>query len=126
MAEKIDPKIHGIAKEDLVRVVKEAGRMQNIASEYTSTRGQYIRTQIDNHSLNRKALGMVCNLDRMSEEKRTPTLRDFIEYSFKNGFFDQLDAFDNMVPLLEQIVDHIRGNSNRRPADPLISTLAGN
>ncbi|QDC00370.1 hypothetical protein [Mesorhizobium sp. 8] len=102
------PSTSEISAEDLKRVVKEYGKQVANAAEYQGLAGQAIKTAIERHNLDRKAFRFTLGLSKMEEQKRQATLRGLLEYCHKMGFFDQTDAFDDIVDRMETIAAEIR------------------
>lgn len=105
-----------ISADELKRVIKEYGKQVANAAEYQGLAGQAIKTAIERHSLDRKAFRFVLGMSKMEEQKRQATLRQVIELTFKAGFFDQTDAFDDVLDRMEAIIDVVRSRSGNRPA----------
>lgn len=111
MAKKLKPEeTRSIAADDLKRIVNEAIKLKSKASEISGQHGKAISTACEQYGLERIALTFARRLADMEEGKRQSVLRALIEYSGKLGFFDQLDAFDDLVATLRGIVDAAEGN----------------
>jgi len=114
----------GIPAEELKRVVKEHQRQTSQASEYNGRAGQAIKTAIDRHNLNQKAFRSALGNDKMEETKRQDYLRSFLEYSFKLGHFDAVDAFDDVLTYMQNIIDETRARADGpRKADSVVSAV---
>jgi len=117
MAKKLKPgegaPSAGVAPSDLKRVVKDIIRHKNNASENSGLAGQATKQACDQYGLDKKALGLVVSLSKQNDVgKAQSTLRGVVEYADKLGLFDQIDAFDDLIPTMERIVDRAR---NTRP-----------
>lgn len=111
MAKKLKPEAHrSIGAEELRRVIREAQQRKAEASEASGRHGKVISGAVEQYGLERNALTFARRLADMEEGKRQSVLRALIEYSGKLGFFDQLDAFDDLVATLRGIVDAAEGN----------------
>lgn len=112
----------GITADDLKRVVKEFAHQSASASEYAGHAGQVIKTAIDQHNLDRKALRFTLGLSKMEEVKRQATIRALIEYAHKLDMFAAVDAFDDLIDTMETICADVRSRSEKpRKADPVVA-----
>lgn len=107
-----------IDRRDLERVIKEATRQKQLAGEYASQAGQYIKNQIEHHGLERTALGMLLRLKNMETERQQGVMRAFLDYALKGGLFDQTELFDDTVRSLQAIIDHIQSDDRRNASTP--------
>lgn len=128
MAKKLSPaqaQARGVSREELLRVVKEHDRQSAHASEYAGHAGQVIKTAVDKHNLNVKALRAAIGANKMEPSKRQDYLRSFIDYAFKLGFFDDIDAFDDILTDFQTIIDEVRARSEKGEsggkADPIVA-----
>ncbi|MCR6673281.1 hypothetical protein [Devosia ginsengisoli] len=120
----------GIAAADLKRVVKDILRHKNNASENAGLAGQAVGNAVEQYALDRKALMLVVGLAKKEPAQAQGTIRAMMDYADKYGLLDQLDAFDDLIPTLERIVERAK---NVRPshgapsgkADVLGSLLGG-
>lgn len=114
----------GISAEELKRVVKEHKRQADNASEYAGHAGQVIKTAVEKHNLDLKALRFAIGLSKMDEAKRQGIIRAFIDYANKLDFFSATDAFDDVVAEMEAICKEIRERADKpRKADPVVSAV---
>lgn len=116
----------GISAEELRRVVKEHKRQGDLSSEYAGHAGQVIKTAVDKHNLNLKALRAAITASKMEETKRQDYLRSFIDYAYKLGFFDSIDAFDDVLNDFETIIAEVRARAEKPTsgkADPVVSAV---
>ncbi len=95
----------GVSADDLKRVVADITKHKERASENNGLAGQSTKNAIDRYGLDRAALGVIMKLGRSEISKQQCTLRAIIDYADKMGMFDQIDAFDDMIPTLRQIVE---------------------
>ncbi len=119
MAKKLKPEeaaaSRGIAPSDLKRVVTDIIRHKANASENSGLAGQATKAACERYNLDKKALGLVTGLVKAEDQgKAIATLRGVIEYSDKLGMFDQVDAFDDLIPTMRRIVERAE---NAAPAD---------
>lgn len=102
------PSAGEISADELKRVIKEHGRQSSSASEYAGLAGQAVKTAIDRYSLDRKAFRYILGMNKQEEQKRQATIRQTIELAHKAGFFDQTDAFDDVLDRMEEIIAEVR------------------
>jgi hypothetical protein len=113
-----------VAKQDLMRVIKEAVRLKQTASEYSGQHGAYIKNQIENYGLDRTALAMTMRLKNLETARQQAVIRCLLDYAHKAGLFDQTDLFDDTVKTLEAILETIKGAPRpTTPSDPTINAL---
>lgn len=112
-----------ISREDLKRVITEISRQKDLASEYAGNAGKATANAVEKFGLEKNALTFARRLSQMEDAKRQSVLRALIDYAQKLGFFDQLDAFDDLVDTLQTIVDGAGADKGERKADPVIGAL---
>jgi uncharacterized protein (UPF0335 family) len=113
-----------VAKQDLNRVIKEAVRLKQTASEYVGQHGAYVKNQIENYGLDRTALSMTMRLKNLETARQQTVMRCLLDYAHKAGLFDQTDLFDDTVRTLEIILETIKGAPRQpSPTDPTINAL---
>ncbi len=101
----------GVAASDLQRVVTDIIRHKANASENSGLAGQATKNACERYNLDKKALGLVTGLVKADDQgKAIGTLRGVIDYADKLGLFDQMDAFDDLIPTMEAIIDRVRGS----------------
>lgn len=98
----------GIAASDLKRVVSDIKRHKENASEHSGLAGQAAKQAIDRYKLDRKGLSFVVGLSKRETVEAQASLRATIDYADKLGMFDQVDAFDDLIPIMERIVERAR------------------
>lgn len=133
MAEQLKPadkKASGIAATDLKRVVKDILRHKAAASDNSGLAGQATKQAIEQYSLDRKALSTVVSLSKQEPAQAQGTLRAMLDYSDKLGLFDAVDAFDDLIPIMERIVQRAKNVSppHGKPSgkdNPIDSMLKG-
>lgn len=114
MADKLKAgEVKGVSATDLRRVIKDFNRHKENASENSGLAGQAIKQAVDQYGLDRKALTLVAGLAKKEPDKAQGTIRAFMDYADKAGLLDQMDAFDDLIPTLERIVERAK---NVRPA----------
>lgn len=91
-----------ISPDAFQKIVAECVRIKGNVAEYSGQLGQYRRNQIERYSLNPKAFALAHALNAMDEGKRQDFLRSLIQYALFLGFFDQVDAFDDLNTLLRR------------------------
>ena len=114
MAKKLESEqVRGIDAKDLRRVVKDILRHKNNASENSGLAGQAVAQAVEQYSLDRKALMTVVGLAKKEPAEAQGTLRNILDLADKYGLFDQVDAFDDLLPILERILERCK---NVRPS----------
>lgn len=113
-----------ISADELRRVIREAQNHKTSASEASGRHGKVISGAVEQYGLEKNALTFARRLADMEEGKRQSVIRALIEYSWKLGFFDQLDAFDDLVATLREIVDTAEDTRpNAGTQDPALASL---
>jgi hypothetical protein len=121
---KEETKKKSVAKEDLNRVIKEAVRLKQTASEYVGQHGAYVKNQIDNYGLDRTALSMTMRLKNLETARQQTVIRCLLDYAHKAGLFDQIDLFDDTLVTLKAIVATIEGTPRPpQQPDPVVGAL---
>ena len=128
MAKRAKPKdasqSRGVTTEDLRRVVADISKNKTQASNYAGLAGKATQSAVEQYGLEKTALTFVRRLNDMEEGKRQSVLRSLVDYSNKLGFFDQIDAFDDLLATLEEIVSRTHNSRGaERSDDPTISEL---
>jgi len=95
---------------ELKTVLRDLSAKKDKASEAAGLIGKATSTAVERYGLEKNALTQVRRMQGMEETKRQAFLSSTIEYAYKAGFFDQIDAFDPMSAMLKEILDHIEGN----------------
>lgn len=117
MAEKMKAadasKPKGVPASDLKRIVGDFNRHKSNAAENSGLAGQSIKQAVDQYTLDRKALTIVAGLSKREPVEAQGTIRALMDYADKLGLLDQMDAFDDLVPTLERIVNRAK---NVRPS----------
>jgi hypothetical protein len=112
----------GIAPDELRGVLSKAQTEKAKAGEHTAEQSSIIRNAIEHYGLDRTALAMTRRLAGFEDSKRQATLRALLEYCAKMGFFDQTDAFDDMLDVVETA---IRGDKpSRKKTRPALDAVA--
>ncbi len=127
MAKKLKPEEastegSGITTKELKRVVSDVLRHKEHASENAGLAGQAVKQAVERYALDRKAFTIVVGLAKGEVTKAQGTIRSLIEYSDKLGLLDQVDAFDDLIPMLKRILERAENqvraeNAGRERAD---------
>lgn len=104
-----------ISAEDLQRVLAEAARQKQLASEYAGNHGAHVKNACERYGLEKNALTFARRLLEMEEGKRQGVIRASIDYWKKLGFFNQIDAFDDLLGNLREIVEDATDESRPVP-----------
>ncbi|SOC37057.1 hypothetical protein SAMN05892877_103401 [Rhizobium subbaraonis] len=110
-----------ISKEEIKRVLRDYQSNAADAVEAAGAAGQVVKSAIERHNLNRKALRFTLGLAKMDPAKRQTTLRCLLEYAHKLDMFSDTDAFDDILDRMENIVTEVRERGGARSADPVVS-----
>lgn len=111
-----------ISADKLRSLLDDLAKKADRASEMTGALGQATSHAVDQHGLDRNALTQVRRLRRMEETKAQAYLLHFIEYAYKDGHFDQFDAFNPIADLLREILEAVSANQQPVPSDDVIPT----
>ena len=90
------------------RVVDEFKRQRKNASEYAGSAGAVMKGGCERLGVERRALALAATLDAKDPAKRAAFLRDLLRVAHALGHFQQIDAFDDLTPLLEKIGEECR------------------
>lgn len=108
----------GISADDLKRVIGEAVRQKQLASEYSGLHGKVVSNAVEQYGIEKNAFTLTRRMYEMEEGRRMAIVRSTIDYWHKIGFFDQVDAFDDVIDLMRRIVsENDRGASRASGAD---------
>jgi len=99
----------GFDGAECCRVVTEFQRQRKNASEYAGSAGGVMKAGCEKLGIERRALSLAATLHGKEPGKRAAFLRDFLRCAHALGHFDQIDAFDDLPALLEQIAAECRG-----------------
>lgn len=116
----------GVSAEDIKRVVDDINRHKENASENAGLAGKATQQACDRYNLDKTALTFSARMKRMETAKRQGIMRGSLDYWDKLGFFDEIDAFDDLIPAMERIIEraHAREGKSAK-ADPAVSSLLG-
>jgi aconitase B len=106
----------GITPEQLKRTLHDASLQRDKAAEATAEQASIMRAAIEQHGLDKTALTFSRRLETFEASKRNATIRAALEYWAKLGYFDQRDAFDDMLEMIQQWIGGSAegGELNRR------------
>jgi len=85
----------GITKADLERVIAEAIRQKQTASEYAGLHAKVVANAVEQYGIEKTAFTFSRRLREMEEGRQATVIRSCIDYWHKLGFFDQTDAFSD-------------------------------
>lgn len=131
MAKKLKdaPAAAGVAKKDLKSVIADINRLKDSASEASGLAGKRTQQACEQYGLEKTALTFTARLERMEPAKRGGIVRSLHEYFHKAGFYDQIDAFDDVVDTLKSIIADIEGDGGddkpRERDDTIMDDLVG-
>lgn len=117
----------GIPAQDLQRVIKEAIRQKQQASEYSGLHGRVVSSAVERYGIEKNAFTAIRRASEMEDTKRQAFVRSFIDYAHKMGFFDQLDLLDDTVATMRLIIEAVdaRKHNERRADADVHDALAG-
>jgi hypothetical protein len=104
-----------ISAEELHRVLKEAIKHKKAAAEENGSHGNVIAKAVERFGLERKSLTWTRQLTEMDDGKRQGIIRQAFDLWNKMEFFDQIDAFDDLIPLMEEIVAEAKKRQAAKP-----------
>ncbi|MEW5421922.1 hypothetical protein [Amorphus sp. 3PC139-8] len=110
----------------LQKAVAEYNQEKATASEHQGLAGQAIKQVAEEYHLDMKAFRFVLGLSRMEETKRQAVLRGLIDLADKMEFFASVDAFDDLVSIMETICERARSAETSEAApkpDDVVSHL---
>lgn len=114
----------GIKPAELRKLVTDINRHKKLASESNGMAGKATQMAAESHGLDKGALTFVCKLEKWEPPKRQAMLRCLFDYAEKLGFFDEIDAFDDTVGVMETIVSKARAKEGKKPApDKAVKSL---
>jgi hypothetical protein len=117
----------GISPDELRGVLTKAQTEKAKAGEHTAEQSSIIRNAIEQYGLDRTALAMTRRLAGFEDSKRQATLRALLEYCAKMGFFDQTDAFDDIMAVIDTAIHGEKGSRKKtRPALDAVATAIVN
>lgn len=105
----------GIKPSDLRKLINDVNKHKRLASESNGMAGKATAMAVEANGLDKGAFTLCCRLDKMEPPKRQGFLRSMLDYAEKLGFFDEIDAFDDTVPILEGIVARAREKEGDPP-----------
>ena len=108
----------GIKPSDLRKLINDVNKHKRLASESNGMAGKATAMAVEANGLDKGAFTLCCRLDKREPPKRQGFLRSMLDYAEKLGFFDEIDAFDDTVPILEGIVARAREKEGT-PAAPI-------
>lgn len=110
-----DGVIKTIPGSALKQLIKDATAAKTAAAEASGEHGALVKNACERYNIERNAFSWTRKLNEMEGAKRIAVVRQLIDFCGKLGHFDQVDAFDDIVPMLEQLLSDLKG---RQPAPP--------
>ena len=107
----------------LKQMLDEANRQRSLMDEYKGNMGGIYKAGIEKYGLNQKALKEVSRLTRQEPAKAMDFLRELLRLSHMMKLFDQFDAFDDIAPILREILEHVEKNNNGKHGGKKDNTL---
>jgi hypothetical protein len=122
MAKQVKDKTEptGISAEDLKRVIGEAIQQKQSASEYAGMHGKVVANAVETYGIDKTAFTLSRRLSEMEEGRRAVVVRSCLDYWYKLGMFDQIDAFDDVTDTLRAILAELeagKGTTRNRDGD---------
>lgn len=106
--ERSDGVIKTIPKAELKKLMAEASAAKTAAAEASGEHGALVKNACERFNIERNAFSWTRKLNEMEGPKRMAVIRQMLDFGSKLGFFDQIDAFDDIVPVIEQIAKDAR------------------
>lgn len=109
----------GVEAADLKRVIAEAVRQKQLASEYAGNAATVTRGAVEQYGLEKTAFTFARRLSEMEDAKRDAVVVALIDYCEKLGFLDGGLFPDELIARLQAIIDraHNAVPSPRSAAD---------
>lgn len=85
-----------IPQDELKRLVRMQAEVKEANGERSGEYGEEVKAAADKYGINKKALAMVCALNRMTQEKRNDVLRSFDNFIVMMGWESGPDLVDQM------------------------------
>ena len=85
-----------IPQEELQKLVHLQAEVKEKNGENSGEYGEQVKAAADKYGINKKALSMICSLNRMTKEKRDDVLRSFDNFTVMMGWEAEPDMVDQM------------------------------
>jgi hypothetical protein len=106
------------------KVVSDIQANKSKASEFNGAAGKAQQQFMKKHDLDRKAFNFVVGLDKQEPVNQQASLRGVIKYAHLMGMFDEVDMYDDMVPVLEQIIEEVNARRHNQTEPDNVTKLA--
>lgn len=125
MAKKMAPAAAraGVPADKFRSLIADINRAKDAASEASGLAGQKTQQACETHGLEKTAFTFTARLERMEPAKRGGIVRSMFEYFNKAGFFDQIDAFDDLVDELKAILAEIEKHDGGGKPDEAMDAM---
>ena len=110
-----------IPQTELQRLVRLQAEVKEANGERAGDYGDEVKAASDKYGVNKKALSMVCTLNRMTREKRDDVLRSFDNYTLMMGWEVEDDLVDRMEDGTEQAGASRSGSEIVHPIQPTVN-----
>lgn len=119
MAKNVKEETKQITAKELKRVVNDALRQKEQASEYTGRHGQIVKQAVESYGLHRKAFNQCVAAEKMDLINRQDFMAATIDYWVKMGFFAGDDMFERMGETLNAALESLKSSNvtSITPAD---------
>ncbi|MCT4654256.1 MAG: hypothetical protein N4A65_00440 [Cohaesibacter sp.] len=101
-----------IPQDELRKLVSMQAKVKEENGERSGEYGEAVKAASEKYGVNKKALGMICSLNRMTQEKRDDVLRSLDNYRALMGYdpgddlVDQMEAEEEDKPQTAQETVH--------------------
>lgn len=112
----------GIAKKVLDKLVKDVDSAKTRASEQNGVAGQIVKVAVEEQGVSKKAFAMMMSLRKKDESERQAIVRAFLDYGHKQGFFDSVDAFDDVLDVMKRIISEVEARKHNG-VDPSVDAV---
>lgn len=109
--------IKTIPQAELRKLIREATAAKAAASEASGEHGSIVKNACERFNIEKKAFSFIRGLNEMESPKRLAVFRQIIDFGGKLGHFDQIDAFDDIVPMLEQLLSDLKAKQPKAAKD---------
>lgn len=107
MAKQLKPEdVHAdvLTDKEFRSAIEEINSSKERAREHNGSAAKLTKDFADKHNLDPKAMTFVAQLSRKDRQQAQTTLREVILNARRMGMFDQIDAFDDLIPVFRQVV----------------------
>lgn len=93
-----------LTPEEFKKLMADMSARRRVASERSGEHGALVKNACDRYGLEKNALTFTRRMFDMEDGKRQGILRSMISYWNTMGWFRQVDAFDDVIGIMREIV----------------------